>query len=87
MRGSSKRTELDKNYVKKVTDKNNKHIGNYGACGPTAPVIAYKKNGWGPFSWASFKILDLVDCDDKEKGMWETYIPVHHLMNWNIVKK
>ena len=50
-------------------------------------VIAYKNNGWGPFSWPSFKILDLVDCDDKEKGMWETYIPVHHLMNWNIVKK
>lgn len=51
------------------------------------PVIAYKKNGWGPFSWPSFKILDLVDCDDKEKGMWETYIPVHHIMNWNVVKK
>ena len=51
------------------------------------PVIAYKNNGWGPFSWPSFKILDLVDCDDKEKGMWETYVPVHHLMNWNIVKK
>lgn len=50
-------------------------------------VIAYKNNGWGPFSWASFKILDLIDCDDKEKGMWETYVPVHHLMNWNIVKK
>lgn len=49
-------------------------------------VIAYKNNGWGSFSWPSFKILDLVDCDDKEKGMWETYIPVHHLMNWNIVK-
>ena len=30
-------------------------------------VIAYKNNGWGPFSWPSFKILDLVDCDDKEK--------------------
>lgn len=192
VRGSSKRTELDKNYVKKVTDRNNKHIANYGACGPTAdgfvldylqynyfvkdtwtsksysekrealykylktgdnwiadivtafeqdggsvtlphnignavsefseykaslsvynypkaaiennlpgislrtfgsggmhyrPVIAYKNNGWGPFSWPSFKILDLVDCDDKEKGMWETYVPVHHLMNWNIVKK
>ena len=50
-------------------------------------VIAYKNNGWGPFSWTSFKILDLVDCDDKEKGMWETYVPVHHLMNRNIVKK
>lgn len=192
VRGSSKRTELDTKYVKKVTDRNSKHIANYGACGPTAdgfvldylqynfsvkntwssksyyekasalykslktgdnwiadivnwvgqdggsvtlphnignavseysdykaslsvynypktaiennlpgislrtfgnggmhyrPVIAYKNNGWGPFSWPSFKILDLVDCTDKEKGTWETYIPVHHLMNWNIVKK
>lgn len=192
VRGASKRTELDKNFLKKVTNKNNGHIGNYGACGPTAdgfvldylqynysvketwssksysekvealykslktgdnwiadivslfggdggsvtfphnignavseysdykaslslynypktaiennlpgislrtfgsggmhyrPVVAYKKNGWGPFSWPSFKILDLVDCDDKENGMWETYIPIHHLLNWNIVKK
>lgn len=192
VRGSSKRTELEKSYIKKVTDKNSKHICNYGACGPTAdgfvldylqenysvysswssmgysnkkaslyklmntgngliadvvslvgqdgdsvtvpsdignavsshsnykaslsaysypkaaiennlpgislrtfgdggmhyrPVIAYKNNGWGPFSWPSFKILDLVDCTDKENGMWETYIPIHHLMNWNIVRK
>ena len=192
VRGSSKRTALESSYVKKVTDRNNKHICNYGACGPTAegfvldylqqnfsvntswssmgfsdkkkslyklmntgynliadivtlagedgnsvtlpqdignavsyhsqykatsssyaypksaiennlpgislrifggggmhyrPVIAYKNNGWGPFSWPSFNTLDLVDCSDKENGMWETYIPVHHLKNWNIEKK
>ena len=192
VRGSSKRTALEKSYVKKVTDSNDNQICNYGACGPTAEgfvldylqlnysvntswssigfsdkkkslyelmntgtnliaeivtlagedgnsvtlpqdigkavsyhskykatissyaypnvaiennlpgislrtfgsggmhyraVIAYKNNGWGPFSWPSFKILDLVDCTDKENGMWETYIPVHHLKNWNIEKK
>lgn len=51
------------------------------------PVIGYKKNGWWAFSWPSFKILDLVDCSDKINGSWESYIPVHHFKNWNVVKK
>ncbi len=195
VRGGSKRTELDKIYVKKVTDENGGKIHNYRACGPTAEgfildylqqnyavnvswssmdydkkkgslysllgtgnnlvagfvnflgedgdsvtlpsaigkavyyhsgykatesgyaypkiaiennlpgislrtfgdggmhyraVIAYKTNGWWAFSWPSFKILDLIDCNNdisKKEGMWETYIPVHHFKNWNIEKK
>lgn len=48
-----------------------------------------KVNGWWAFSWPSFKIIDLYDCNISERstGKWETYIPVHHIMNWNIVKK
>lgn len=51
------------------------------------PVIGYKLKGWRVFSWPSFKILDLVDCSDKANGSWETYAPVHHFCNWNVVKK
>ncbi len=51
------------------------------------PVIGYKRNGWGPFCWPSFKILDLADCTDKINGSWETYIPVYHYKNWDVVRK
>ena len=54
------------------------------------PVIAYKCNGWAGFSWPSFKILDLVDCSDtisQTEGKWETYIPVQHILNWNVLTK
>lgn len=51
------------------------------------PVIGYKRNGWGPFCWPSFKILDLADCKDKINGSWETYIPVYHYKNWDVVRK
>ena len=54
------------------------------------PVIAYKCNGWWAFSWPSFKILDLVDCSDTQSqtnGKWETYIPIYHILNWNILPK
>lgn len=51
------------------------------------PVIGYKLKGWWIFSWPSIKILDLVDCSDKTNGSWETYRPVYHFCDWNIVKK
>ena len=50
-------------------------------------VIAYKTNGWGPFVWPSIKILDLVDSKNLKEGSWETFVPIYHLLNWNVVKK
>ena len=51
------------------------------------PVIAYENKGWWIFTWPAFKILDLADCSNKRNGSWETYIPVYHFANYNVVRK
>ena len=50
-------------------------------------VVAYDQDGWWAFSWPYMKILDLVDCADRQWGSWEAYIPVQHLLCWNVSRK